>query len=88
MPSGSDGSINLDTALDTSGFDAGSEQMLRAAQRLTSKITSQGSTLQQNLKSIMRAAASLGNSLAGLGRSAKLGFSNGRMINRFSLSVD
>ena len=88
MANGSDGSIVIDTELDTSGFDAGSRQMLAAAGRLTQQVTAQGRTLQQNLSAIMRSASSLGNALGRISDSANAGFANERQIDKFATSID
>lgn len=53
---GSDGSITIDTGLDTKGFDRGSKELLDAIHSLTQEINQLGKTLQATFSSYGRAA--------------------------------
>lgn len=88
MANGADGSIIIDTELDSSGFQAGSRQMLSAAARLTQSITSQGKSLQQNLAAVMRSAAGLGNMLGRMSDKSSMGFTSETQVDRFALDLD
>lgn len=53
---GSDGSITIDTGLDTKGFDRGSKELLDAIHSLTQEINRLGQTLQTTFSGYGRAA--------------------------------
>lgn len=88
MSNGADGSIVIDTELDSSGFTAGSRQMLAAAGRLTQQITSQGRTMEQNLAAVMRSATSLGSALGRISNASNAGLTSESQVERFSVQLD
>lgn len=54
MASGSDGSIIIDTSLDDTGFERGSDKMLKSIQGLTKDINRLGSDVAKSFSAVMR----------------------------------
>lgn len=93
MAGGYDGSIRIDTELDNTGFEKGSEKLLNATEQLSKSIADIGKSFNADNMgakciSLERTVMSLHDKLTRLGTSASIGFSNQGQVARFGDSVD